>query len=153
MSPTTVFAAAAKCMSSHGGAFWDWPPSTPDIDARQLFLTLPSYMPTAPPHRQERSPLRFNTPLLVDLCCNKSNNSCFLCCRERERERERIREIVCLVSARRGVRSSSQHALSLSVFISFCLLCCFLGKEVKLAFALQVLYVGVYKWHYKQILL
>jgi len=25
-----------------------------------------------------------------------------------------------------------------------------LGKEVRIAFALQVLYVGVYKWHYKQ---
>lgn len=38
---------------------------------------------------------------------------------------------------------SSQRPPSLSVFISFCLLCCILGKEVKIAFALQVLYVGV----------
>lgn len=49
MSPTTVFPAAAKCMSSNGGPFWDWPPSTPDINAQQLFLTLPFYMPPSPP--------------------------------------------------------------------------------------------------------
>lgn len=147
-----MFAAAAKCMSSDGGAFWDWPPSTPDIDARQLFLTLPFYMPTAPPHLQkERSPLRFNAPLLLDLCCNKSNNSCFLCCRERTRVRENQR--YCVFGVSEMWRAFLLTTCSLSVFISFCLLCCFLGKEVKIAFALQVLYVGVYKWHYKQILL
>lgn len=81
LSPTTVFPAAAKCMSSNGGPFWDWPPFTPDINARQLFLTLPFHMPTIPLHPQsERSPLRFDILLLLDLCCNKSNNSFFLCC-------------------------------------------------------------------------
>lgn len=78
LSPTTVFPAAAKCMSSKGGPFWDWPPSTPDINAQQLFLTLPSYMPTTPLHLQsERSPY----PSSTDTCFNKSSNSFFLCCR------------------------------------------------------------------------
>lgn len=149
MSPTTVFPAAAKCMSSNGGPFWDWPPSTPDINARQLFLTLPFNMPTTPLHLQsERSPLRFDILLLMDLCYNKSNNSCFLCCRGESCYSMLLgmcrRDLVCI---------SPHCVLSLSVFISFCLLCCILGKEVKIAFALQVLYVGVYKWHYKQILL
>lgn len=84
LSPTTVFPAAAKCMSSNGGALWDWPLFTPDIHARQLFLTLPFYMPTTPPpslHRQ-RSPLQFDTLLLKDLCCNKKQQLMFfLCCR------------------------------------------------------------------------
>lgn len=87
MSPTTVFPAAAKCMSSNGGPFWDWPPFAPDIHAQQLFLTLPFDMPTTPPpppplHLQsESSPLRFDILLLMDLCYIKSNNSFFLCCR------------------------------------------------------------------------
>lgn len=144
MSPTTVFPAAAECMSSNRGPLWDWPPSTPDINALQLFLTLPFYMSTTPLHLQsERSQLRCDILLLLDLCYNKSSDSFFLHCRCYS---------VLLGMCRRDLVHISPHGV-LSLFISFCLLCCIPGKEVKIAFALQVLYVGVYKWHYKQILL
>lgn len=115
-----MFAAAAKCMSSKGGALWDWPPSTPDIDARQLFLTLPFYMPTAPPHLQTERSHDGLMPLFSWTCAITKATTHVSFAAERERQRDRIREIVCLVSARRGVRSSSQHALSLSLFLSVC---------------------------------
>ena len=108
LSPTTVFPAAAKCMSSNGGALRDWPLFTPDIHARQLFLTLPFYMPTTPPplHRQ-RSPLQFDTLLLKDLCCNKKQQLMFfLCCR---------RSSVLPDTRRRDV-FSSRRALSLCLY-------------------------------------
>lgn len=147
MSPTTVFPAAAKCMSSNGGPLWDWSPSTPDTNARHLFLTLPFNMPTTPPPKSKVSITSLILLPLMDSCCNKSNNSSIFTLLQRGET------LFWHVSARLGLHHSSQCALSLSVFISFCLLCCILGKEVKIAFALQVVYVGVYKWHYKQILL
>lgn len=88
----------------------------------------------------------------MDLCYNKSNNSFFfffsLCCGG-----ERHYSVLLGMCLQAFVCISPHSVLSLSVFISFCLLCCIPGKEVKIAFALQVLYVGVYKWHYKQMLL
>lgn len=88
--------------------------------------------------------------LLMDLCYNKSNNSLFPFAAERENRRDSALLDVCrrdLVSPRNVL------PLPLCVFISFRSLCCVPGEEVKIAFALQVMYVGVYKWHYKQILL
>lgn len=136
MSPTTVFPAAAKCMSSNGGALWDWPLFTPDIHARQLFLTLPFYMPTTTPPLYTDNGLHYSLiPFFLRTCAvTKSNNSCFfLCCRRSS-----------VLPARVGETFSPRDVLSPSVFITFCLLCCIPGKEVKIAFALQVLYVGCF---------
>lgn len=116
-----------------------------------------------PRHLQsQRPPLESDTLLLMDLCSNKSNKSVFfsslfllllvaewrdvaLCCRACVGETFGLHFSlkVCSIS------------LALSLLFSFLSVCCvvFLGNEVKIAFALQVSHVGVYKWHYKQILL
>lgn len=151
-----MFPAAAKCMSSNGGPLWDLSPSTPDTNALQLFLTLPFSALTTPrlaPSDTFKAEGPHCCPLAL-LSWTRAVTKATILFFPSTAEERRYSRVAGHVSARLGLHHSSRCALSLSVFLfSFCLLCCILGKEVKIAFALQVLYVGVYKRHYKQILL
>lgn len=117
MSPTTVFPAAAKCMSSNRGPFWDWPPSTPDINAQQLVLTLPFNMPTTPRH---------NTYEVKGLCYGLICFFIWTCAITTTttpvsawlQTGETLFCVAGHVSARLGFHFSSLRAQSLSLFLS-----------------------------------